>query len=148
VAARALDAVEPIIFCEVSGQSAVAAQRKRRHRRRNAAEGAKMPRFATEAEREFARLLDFYHVAWEYEPRAFDLRWGEDGRVVERFSPDFYLVDMDLFVELTTMKQSLVTRKNRKLRLMRELYPDVRVKLLYNRDIRTLFAKYDLSPGL
>ena len=106
-----------------------------------------MPRFATDAEREFARLLDFYHVAWQYEPRAFDLRWDEGGRVVERFSPDFYLVDTDLYVELTTMRQSLVTRKNRKLRLMRELYPDVRVKLLYSRDIRSLFAKYDLRPG-
>ena len=126
----------------------MATTRKRRHRRRNSVEGSRIPRFATDAEREFARLLDFYHVTWQYEPRAFDLRWDEGGRVIERFSPDFYLVDMELYVELTTMKQSLVTRKNRKLRLMRELYPDVRVKLLYNRDIRTLFAKYDLSPGV
>jgi hypoxanthine phosphoribosyltransferase len=138
----------PIIVVEVSGQPVAATQRKHRHRRRGGAEATKIPRFATEAEREFARLLDFYHVTWQYEPRAFDLRWDEDGRVIERFSPDFYLVDMELYVELTTMKQSLVTRKNRKLRLMRELYPDVRVKLLYNRDIRTLFAKYDLSPGV
>jgi hypoxanthine phosphoribosyltransferase len=131
----------------VSAEAVVAMSRKRRHRRRNGVEGTKIPRFATDAEREFARLLDFYHVAWQYEPRAFDLRWDEQGRVVERFSPDFYLVDMELYVELTTMKQSLVTRKNRKLRLMRELYPDVRVKLLYSRDIRSLFAKYDLTPG-
>ncbi|HEY3083531.1 MAG TPA: hypothetical protein VGM69_26860 [Chloroflexota bacterium] len=131
----------------MSAEPIVATTRKRRHRRRNSVEGTRIPRFATDAEREFARLLDFYHVTWQYEPRAFDLRWDEGGRVKERFSPDFYLVDMDLYVELTTMKQSLVTRKNRKLRLMCELYPDVRVKLLYNRDIRTLFAKYDLSPG-
>jgi hypoxanthine phosphoribosyltransferase len=136
-----------IIEGEVKAESVLAAPRKRRHRRRNGVEGPKVPRFATDAEREFARLLDFYHVTWQYEPRAFDLRWDEDGRVVERFRPDFYLVDMDLYVELTTMKQSLVTRKNRKLRLMRELYPDVRVKLLYSRDIRSLFAKYDLRPG-
>ena len=121
--------------------------RKRRRRRLGGGETPSAPRFTTDAEREFARLLDFYHVAWQYEPRAFDLRWDETGRVVERFSPDFYLVDMELYVELTTMKQSLVTRKNRKLRLMRELYPDVKVKLLYNRDIRSLFAKYEVSPG-
>ena len=121
--------------------------RKRRRRRLGGGEAPSAPRFTTDAEREFARLLDFYHVAWQYEPRAFDLRWDEAGRVVERFSPDFYLVDMDLYVELTTMKQSLVTRKNRKLRLMRELYPDVKVKLLYNKDIRSLFAKYEISSS-
>jgi hypoxanthine phosphoribosyltransferase len=121
--------------------------RRRRPRRRRDGEGPRVPRFATDAEREFARLLDFYHVTWLYEPRAFDLRWDESGRVVERFSPDFYLSDMELYVELTSMKQSLVTRKNRKLRLMRELYPDVRVKLLYSRDMRNLFAKYDITPS-
>ena len=101
----------------------------------------------TESERAFARLLDYYQVAWQYEPRSFDIEWDEKGQVVERFSPDFYLPDLDLYVELTTLKQSLVTRKNRKLRRMRELYPDVRVKLLYNRDVRSLFSKYDLKVG-
>ena len=103
--------------------------------------------FSNESERAFARLLDFYRLPWQYEPRSFDLRWDTDGKVVERFSPDFYLVDMELYVELTTMKQSLVTRKNRKLRLMRELHPDVKVKLLYNKDIRSLFAKYEIRPS-
>jgi hypothetical protein len=121
--------------------------RKRRRRRLGGGEMPSAPRFTTDAEREFARLLDFYQVAWQYESRSFDLRWDADGKVVERFSPDFYLVDMELYVELTTMKQSLVTRKNRKLRLMRELYPDVKVKLLYNKDIRSLFAKYEIRPS-
>jgi hypothetical protein len=121
--------------------------RKRRRRRLGGGESPTAPRFTTDAEREFARLLDFYQVAWQYEPRSFDLRWDPDGKVVERFSPDFYLVDMELYVELTTMKQSLVTRKNRKLRLMRELHPDVKVKLLYNKDIRSLFAKYEIRPS-
>lgn len=84
-------------------------------------------------------------MRWEYEPRSFDLEWDEQGRVVEQFSPDFYLPDLNLYVELTLMKQSLVTRKNRKLRRLRELYPDVRVKLLYARDVKQLFAKYDLT---
>jgi hypoxanthine phosphoribosyltransferase len=100
--------------------------------------------FSNESERAFARLLDFYRLSWQYEPRSFDLAWDENGRVTERFTPDFYIPDLDLFVEVTRMKQSLVTRKHRKLRRLRELYPEVQVKLLNDRDFRQLFAKYDL----
>lgn len=103
-------------------------------------------RFAHESEAEFAGILDFYGIRWEYEPRSFPIERDATGRVTESFSPDFYLPDFDLYLELTTLKQSLVTRKNRKLRRMRELYPDVRVKILYGRDVRSLFAKYDLQP--
>jgi hypoxanthine phosphoribosyltransferase len=103
-------------------------------------------RFAHDSESEFARILDFYGIRWEYEPRSFPLEHDAAGRVIESFSPDFYLPDFDLYLELTTLKQSLVTRKNRKLRRMRELYPHVRVKILYGRDVRSLFAKYDLQP--
>src|SRR5690242_9577114 len=84
---------------------------------------AASPAFAHPSEAQFARLLDFYGVAWRYEPRTFPLR-EQDGRVVEAFAPDFYLPDFDLYVELTTLRQSLVTYKNRKLRRLRELYPD------------------------
>src|SRR4030095_14455405 len=92
--------------------------------------------------------LDFYRLSWQYEPRSFDLAWDEQGRVTERFTPDFYIPDLDLYVEVTRMKQSLVTRKHRKLRRVRELYPAVQVKLLNDRDFRQLFAKYDLpEPG-
>ena len=104
-------------------------------------------RFAHESESEFARILDFYGIRWEYEPRSFPLEYDRTGRPIESFSPDFYLPDFDLYLELTTLKQSLVTRKNRKLRRMRELYPHVRVKILYGRDVRSLFAKYDLQPA-
>ena len=94
------------------------------------------PAFAHPSEAEFASILDFYQLAWEYEPRTFPLRHAEDGRVVESFSPDFYLPELDLYIELTTLKQSLVTKKNRKLRRLRELYPDIRVKLFYGKDFR------------
>jgi hypoxanthine phosphoribosyltransferase len=103
-------------------------------------------RFAHQSEAEFARLLDFYGIRWEYEPRSFPLRWDEHGHVVESFNPDFYLPDQNLFIELTTLKQSLVTRKNRKLRRMRELYPNVHVKIFYGRDVRQLLLKYGLAP--
>ena len=61
--------------------------------------------FAHPSEREFAQILDFYGLRWTYEPRSFPLRW-EDDRVVEMLTPDFYLPDLDLYLELTTLKQS------------------------------------------
>ena len=101
--------------------------------------------FANAAERECAKVLDYYGVPWEYEPRTFVLERDDDGRVVKAFTPDFYLPEQDLYVEITVMKQSLVTRKNRKLRKLRELYPDVRVKLFYKRDIVRLAERYKLE---
>lgn len=100
------------------------------------------PRFAHASEAELARILDFYRVAWEYEPRTFPILWNQDGQVVESFSPDFYLPELDLWIELTTLRQSLVRKKNRKLRRLRELYPMLRIKLLYAKDFRALLLKY------
>jgi hypoxanthine phosphoribosyltransferase len=102
-------------------------------------------RFAHESEEEFARILDFYGVRWQYEPRTFPLRHDDDGRIIEAFSPDFYLPDFDLYLELTTLKQGLVTDKHRKMRRLVELYPDVQIKLLYKRDYLSLLAKYGIG---
>ncbi len=98
--------------------------------------------FAHASEAELARILDYYGIAWEYEPRPFPILWNLDGAVVESFTPDFYLPELDLYVELTTLRQSLVRKKNRKLRRLRGLYPDVRIKLFYARDFRALMLKY------
>jgi hypoxanthine phosphoribosyltransferase len=103
---------------------------------------AARPSFAHESEVELARILDFYAVRWEYEPHTFPILWNLDGEVLESFSPDFYLPDLDLYVELTTLKQRLVRKKNRKLRRLRELYPEIRIKLFYGRDFRALMLKY------
>jgi len=100
------------------------------------------PAFAHASEAELSRILDFYEVRWEYEPHTFPVLWALDGTVVESFSPDFYLPDLDLYLELTTLKQSLVRKKNRKLRRLRELYPDIRIKLFYARDFRALMLKF------
>ena len=100
--------------------------------------GSRSPRFVTESEYDCARVLDFYGVAWEYEPVTFVLETGADGRVLEAFSPDFYLPEQNLFLEVTSMRQDLVTRKNRKVRKLRQRYPDVQVKLFYRRDIEAL----------
>ena len=103
------------------------------------------PAFAHPSEQEVAQILDFYGLRWEYEPRSFPLIWDGD-KVVEMLTPDFFLPDLDLYVELTTMKQSLVTAKNRKIRHMREVHPEVNIKLLYRRDYHRLLAKYGFGP--
>jgi hypothetical protein len=100
------------------------------------------PRFAHDSEAELARVLDFYQVSWRYEPDVFPISWSPTGAVIESFAPDFYLPELELYVELTTLRQTLVRKKNRKLRLLRQLYPEVRVKLLYARDFRALMVKY------
>jgi hypothetical protein len=99
-------------------------------------------RFAHASEAEMARILDFYAVRWEYEPSTFPILWNLDGDVVESFAPDFYLPDLEIFLEMTTLKQRLVRKKNRKLRRLRELYPDIRIKLFYARDFRAMMLKY------
>jgi bifunctional protein TilS/HprT len=106
---------------------------------------ARAVKYAHKSEEEFSRILDFYNIEWAYEPRAFPLRWEGD-RVVEMFTPDFYLPGLDLYVELTTLKQRLVTEKNRKLRRLRELYPDIKITLLYKKDYDRLLAKYGHGP--
>jgi hypothetical protein len=107
--------------------------------------------FAHASEAEMARILHFYAVRWEYEPHTFPILWNLDGAVVESFSPDFYLPDLDLYLEMTTLRQKLVRKKNRKLRRLRELYPDINIKLFYARDFAALMLKYGrvaLMPGL
>jgi hypoxanthine phosphoribosyltransferase len=98
--------------------------------------------FAHASEAEMARILDFYAVRWEYEPHTFPIMWNIDGDVVESFSPDFYLPDLDVYLEMTTLRQKLVRKKNRKLRRLRELYPSINIKLFYARDFRALMLKY------
>ncbi|MBA2424022.1 MAG: hypothetical protein H0W31_02290 [Actinobacteria bacterium] len=106
--------------------------------------GSQPPRFANRSELECAKILDYYGIRWDYEPHSFVLERDDAGRVVSAFRPDFYLPEQDLFIEVTVMKQSLVTRKNRKLRELRRLYPEVRVKLFYRRDIERLAQRYRL----
>ena len=73
-------------------------------------------RFAHNSERQFAKLLDFYGIEWDYEPRTFTLEVDEAGNAAGGFTPDFYLPAQDLYIEITTLNQKLVTRKNRKAR--------------------------------
>lgn len=101
-------------------------------------------RFVHASEEIFARILDFYGIPWEYEPRTFPLDKNEDGEVTEAFTPDFYLPEQDLYVELTTLRPQLSSHKNRKLKRMQELYPEVNIKLFKRREVRNLMIKYGL----
>ena len=109
--------------------------------------GEDPPRFANPAELEYARILEWYGVPWLYEPRTFVLARDAEGRVTEAFTPDFYLPEQDLYLEVTVMKQSLVTRKNRKLRKLRQQYPDIKIKLFYERDFQRLSRHYGLRQA-
>lgn len=100
--------------------------------------------FSHPAEEIFARILDFYGLDWEYEPRTFPLEWNEQGAVTEAFSPDFYLPGQDLYIELTTLRPKLANYKNRRIRRMQELYPEVNVKLIKRREMRDMMVKYGL----
>lgn len=100
--------------------------------------------FAHQAEEIFTRILDFYGIEWQYEPRTFPLEWDKDGNVIEAFTPDFYLPQQNLYIELTTLKAKLARYKNRRLRLMKELYPEIHIKLFKRREMREMLVKYGL----
>lgn len=102
------------------------------------------PHFAGPIEETFAKILDFYGIEWEYEPHTFPLVRDGDGKVLEAFSPDFYLPQQDLYIELTTLRPHLATYKNRRIRLMKELYPEIKIKLLKRRELRDMMIKYGL----
>ena len=100
--------------------------------------------FSHPAEEMFAKILNFYGVGWEYEPKTFDLEFDSKGKVKLAFTPDFYLPDQDLYIELTTLRPQLANIKNKKIRLMYDLYPEIKIKLMKRRDIRDLLIKYGL----
>ena len=102
------------------------------------------PVFIHPIEEAFARILDFYGVDWEYEPRMFPLEWDKDGNVTVAFKPDFYLPQQNLYVELTTLRPKLTQRKNRKLKKIKELYPDINIKLFKRRELRNMMLRFGM----
>lgn len=103
------------------------------------------PRFANQAEVECARLLDYYAIPWEYEPRTFVLDEDADGNPLEAFTPDFFLPEQNLYIEVTVMRQALALRKHRKLRKLQARHPEVRIKLFERRDMEKLAQRYRLD---
>jgi hypothetical protein len=102
------------------------------------------PVFIHPIEAVFARILDYYGVTWEYEPRTFPLEWDMNGKVIEAFKPDFYLPQQNLYVELTTLRPKLIQKKNRKLRKVKELYPDLNIKLFKRRELRNMMLRFGM----
>ena len=103
--------------------------------------------FGHESEKEFAKILDMHHIKWEYEPSEFPLEWDPEGNVIMAFRPDFYLTEHDTYVELTTMKRKYTTEKNKKVRLLQELYPHIKIKIVYKKDFEQLAEKFELDRG-
>lgn len=101
--------------------------------------------FSHPSERICAKLLDFYKIKWLYEPRTFPIEWDKKGVPIKSFTPDFFLPDSGLYIELTTMNQRLVTKKNYKVRRLKELYPEINIKIFYQKDFKNLLAKYGLE---
>ncbi len=93
----------------------------------------------------FARILDFYGVAWEYEPRSFPLKFNKAGNILEAFKPDFFLPEQNLYVELTTLRPKLTRRKNRKLKKLKELYPEINIKLFKRRELRNMMLRFGMA---
>lgn len=101
--------------------------------------------FSHPTEEAFAKILDFYGLEWEYEPRTFPLKWDHQNRVVESFTPDFYLPQQDLYIELTTLRPRLSQYKNRRVRRLKELYPEINIKLFKRREMHRLLVKFGLE---
>jgi hypothetical protein len=105
---------------------------------------ARDPEFAHPVERELARVFDDHGIRWEYEPHTFVLERNPDGSISEAFTPDFYLPELDLYVECTVMRQAHVGRKNRKARKTRAR-AGVNVQVLYRRDFARLAERWSLE---
>ncbi len=102
-------------------------------------------RFANLSEEIFANLLTLYGVDWLYEPLEFPLAWDENGTPTRAFRPDFYLPATGNFIELTILEQRLVTKKNRKVREFRTLYPEVSLQVVYRGDFFALAERHGVS---
>lgn len=99
------------------------------------------PVFKNETEEEFAKILDMYGIEWMYEPKTFPIEWDEDGNIKMAFSPDFFLPKFNLYLELTTMDQKYVTKKNKKARMVMDLYPGTNVRIVYKKDFQELIER-------
>ncbi|HTT59817.1 MAG TPA: hypothetical protein VMF33_07185 [Acidimicrobiales bacterium] len=100
--------------------------------------------FAHPSEQLFSQLLTLYGLEWTYEPVEFPLEWDERGTPIRGFRPDFFLPAQRLFIELTVLEQRLVTKKNRKIRRFRDLYPEIELLVVYQRDYHQLLRSHDL----
>ncbi|MCF8009323.1 MAG: cytidylate kinase family protein [Halanaerobiales bacterium] len=101
--------------------------------------------FVHESEKDFSEILDMHNIKWEYEPSEFPLEYDAEGNVILGFRPDFYLPEFETYIELTTMKQKYVTEKNKKVKLLKELYPDISINVVYKKDYKKLLERFGIN---
>jgi cytidylate kinase len=101
--------------------------------------------FVHDSEKDFAEILNMYNIKWEYEPSEFPLEWDAEGNVSMGFRPDFYLPEFDTYIELTTMKQKYVTEKNKKVKLLQKLYPNININIVYKKDYHKLLNRFGIN---
>ena len=108
---------------------------------------SEMPMLKNTSEKEFAQILDMYQIEWKYEPKTFPVEWDAEGNVTSAFSPDFYLTKFDTYIELTTMNQKYVTEKNKKVKMLSQLYPGINIKIVYKKDFYSLLDRFKIGKG-
>lgn len=108
---------------------------------------AEFPVLKNASESEFAKILDMYQIDWKYEPKTFPIEWDAEGNVTLAFSPDFYLTKFDTYIELTTMNQKYITKKNKKIKKLRELYPGTNIKIVNKKDFYLLVERFKPVKG-
>ncbi|MHB9032074.1 MAG: PDDEXK family nuclease [Anaerolineae bacterium] len=101
--------------------------------------------FSHPSEAEFAKVLDFFGIEWRYEPTTFPIYWDEQGNLLEAFTPDFYLIEQDLYIELTTLRAKLMKVKHRKIKRMHELYPEIHIRLWSRADFMGFMQRFGLT---
>ena len=92
--------------------------------------------------------MSLYNIEWLYEPKTFPVEWDAEGNVTMAISPDFYLPKFNLYLELTTMDQRYVTKKNKKMRLVKELYPGTNIRIVYKKDFNELVDRLKMFGGI
>ena len=88
--------------------------------------------FYSRWEANIARLFNFLGIKWIHQPRTFDL--GS-----QTYTPDFYLPDYDIYIEVKNFLGRYSKIRDRK---FRELYPNTKLILLLKKDYLELERKY------
>ena len=100
-----------------------------------------MNNYAHEYEEQFAEILETLNIEYEYEPKTFVIHSNGNGEIKKGFTPDFYLPELDLYVEVTSMHGNSCNKKNRKIVAIKEIY-DADAILLKKPKINKIFWKF------
>ena len=88
--------------------------------------------FYSRWEANIARLFNYLGIRWQHQPKIFNL-------VSQNYTPDFYLPDDDIYIEVKNFLWKYSKIRDRK---FRKLYPDIKLTLLLKKDYLELEKKY------